>query len=119
MKRHGSTKGDRRVVVVGNGMVGHSFCERLVGRDATVTVCHSKTRSIEEVCRRADILVAAIGRARFVKGSWIKAGATVIDVGTNVVDDPVYLQLPFMTALHFKKEADLAKWDPSPCDARF
>ena len=40
-------------------------------------------------------------------------------VVTNVVDDPVYLQLPFMTALHFKKEADLAKWDPSPCDARF
>ena len=76
------------VVLGRSNIVGMPVALHLVGRDATVTVCHSKTRKIEEVCRRADILVAAIGRARFVQGSWIKPGATVIDVGTNAIDDP-------------------------------
>jgi 5,10-methylene-tetrahydrofolate dehydrogenase/methenyl tetrahydrofolate cyclohydrolase len=89
LDRSGARIAGADAVVLGrSNIVGMPVALLLVGRDATVTVCHSKTRSIEEVCRRADILVAAIGRARFVKGSWIKAGATVIDVGTNVVDDP-------------------------------
>ena len=59
----------------------------LVKRNATVTICHSRTRDLPDVIRGADILVAAIGRAHFVKGDWIKPGATVIDVGTNMIDD--------------------------------
>ncbi|HEX5137469.1 MAG TPA: bifunctional 5,10-methylenetetrahydrofolate dehydrogenase/5,10-methenyltetrahydrofolate cyclohydrolase [Planctomycetota bacterium] len=89
LDRSGTRIAGADAVVLGrSNIVGMPVALLLVGRDATVTVCHSKTRSIEEVCRRADILVAAIGRARFVKGSWIKPGATVIDVGTNVIDDP-------------------------------
>jgi methylenetetrahydrofolate dehydrogenase (NADP+) / methenyltetrahydrofolate cyclohydrolase len=89
LDRSGTKIAGADAVVLGrSNIVGMPVALLLVGRDATVTVCHSKTRSIEEVCRRADILVAAIGRARFVKGSWIKPGATVIDVGTNMIDDP-------------------------------
>lgn len=89
LDRSGTRIAGADAVVLGrSNIVGMPVALLLVARDATVTVCHSKTRSIEEVCRRADILVAAIGRARFVKGSWIKPGATVIDVGTNMIDDP-------------------------------
>jgi 5,10-methylene-tetrahydrofolate dehydrogenase/methenyl tetrahydrofolate cyclohydrolase len=76
------------VVLGRSNIVGMPVALLLIGRNATVTVCHSRTRRIDEVCRRADILVAAIGRARFVKGDWLKRGATVIDVGTNMIDDP-------------------------------
>jgi len=89
LDRSGARIAGTDAVVIGrSNIVGMPVALLLVGRDATVTVCHSKTRGIEEVCRRADILVAAIGRARFVQGSWIKPGATVIDVGTNAIDDP-------------------------------
>jgi methylenetetrahydrofolate dehydrogenase (NADP+)/methenyltetrahydrofolate cyclohydrolase len=57
----------------------------LTAADATVTLCHSKTESLAEVCRSADILVAAVGKANFVTSGFIKPGAAVIDVGTNVV----------------------------------
>jgi 5,10-methylene-tetrahydrofolate dehydrogenase/methenyl tetrahydrofolate cyclohydrolase len=60
----------------------------LVKENATVTICHSKTADLPSVCREADILIAAIGRAKMIKGDWIKPGAYVIDVGTNRVDDP-------------------------------
>jgi len=89
LDRSGTKIAGADAVVLGrSNIVGMPVALLLVGRDATVTVCHSKTRRIEEVCRRADILIAAIGRAHFVKGSWVKPGATVIDVGTNAVDDP-------------------------------
>jgi methylenetetrahydrofolate dehydrogenase (NADP+)/methenyltetrahydrofolate cyclohydrolase len=89
LDRTGTKIAGADAVVLGrSNIVGMPVALLLVGRDATVTVCHSKTRKIEEVCRRADILVAAIGRAHFVKGSWIRPGATVIDVGTNAIDDP-------------------------------
>jgi methylenetetrahydrofolate dehydrogenase (NADP+)/methenyltetrahydrofolate cyclohydrolase len=58
------------------------------GGDATVTVCHSKTRDLPAVCRTADILIAAIGKAEFVTRDMVKPGAVVIDVGINRVDDP-------------------------------
>lgn len=61
----------------------------LLQENATVTVCHSRTTDIEERVRAADILVAAIGKAHFVKGDWIKPGATVIDVGINSVGERV------------------------------
>ncbi len=77
-------------VVVGRSMiVGKPMALLLMGRgsDATVTVAHSRTRDLAEVCRRADILVAAVGIPEFIKGDWVKEGATVIDVGINRVED--------------------------------
>ena len=55
----------------------------LLAENATVTICHSRTRDLPAVCRRADVLIAAVGRPEMVKGSWVKPGATVIDVGIN------------------------------------
>jgi 5,10-methylene-tetrahydrofolate dehydrogenase/methenyl tetrahydrofolate cyclohydrolase len=60
----------------------------LVKENATVTICHSRTKDLPAVTRQADVLVAAIGRAEMVKGDWIQPGAHVIDVGVNRVDDP-------------------------------
>ncbi len=57
--------------------------------NATVTMCHSRTRDLPQVARRADVLIAAVGRARFVQGDWVKPGAAVIDVGINRTDDGV------------------------------
>jgi 5,10-methylene-tetrahydrofolate dehydrogenase/methenyl tetrahydrofolate cyclohydrolase len=59
----------------------------LVHRDATVTLCHSRTRDLPRICRQADILVAAVGRPQMVRGDWVKPGAFVIDVGVNRVED--------------------------------
>lgn len=74
--------------VVGRShIVGHPVAELLLDRDATVTVCHSRTRDLPSVTRRADILVAAIGRAGFIRGEHVKPGAIVIDVGINRVSD--------------------------------
>jgi methylenetetrahydrofolate dehydrogenase (NADP+)/methenyltetrahydrofolate cyclohydrolase len=73
------------VVVGRSNIVGKPLTALLIGESATVTVAHSKTRDLPEVCRRADLLFAAVGRAEMVKGDWIKPGATVIDVGINRV----------------------------------
>jgi methylenetetrahydrofolate dehydrogenase (NADP+)/methenyltetrahydrofolate cyclohydrolase len=71
-------------VVIGRSqLVGRPMAALLVNAHATVTVCHSQTKNLSDVVRRADIVVAAIGKAEFVKGDWIKPGATVIDVGMN------------------------------------
>ncbi|MCZ6571647.1 MAG: bifunctional methylenetetrahydrofolate dehydrogenase/methenyltetrahydrofolate cyclohydrolase FolD [Planctomycetota bacterium] len=80
-------EGANAVVLGRSNIVGMPVALLLIERNATVTVCHSRTRDVAEVCRGADILVAAIGRPRFVHGDWIKPGATVIDVGTNMIDD--------------------------------
>src|ERR1700678_225193 len=78
----------QEVVVVGRSdIVGKPVAMLLLNQNATVTVCHSKTRDLPEVCRRADILVAAIGRAGMVTPDYVKPGATVIDVGINRVTD--------------------------------
>jgi methylenetetrahydrofolate dehydrogenase (NADP+) / methenyltetrahydrofolate cyclohydrolase len=80
----GATVAGADAVVIGrSNIVGKPMAALLLSAHATVTVCHSKTRDLPEVVRRADIVVAAIGKARFVKGDWIKQGATVIDVGMN------------------------------------
>lgn len=76
-------KGKEAVVVGRSNIVGKPTAFMLLKRDATVTVCHSKTRGISEKIRLADIVVAAIGRPEFIKGDWIKPGAIVIDVGVN------------------------------------
>jgi methylenetetrahydrofolate dehydrogenase (NADP+)/methenyltetrahydrofolate cyclohydrolase len=71
-------------VVIGRSiLVGRPLLSLLLNANATVTVCHSQTRDLAEVCRRADILVAAVGSPRLVRGDWVKPGATVIDVGMN------------------------------------
>jgi methylenetetrahydrofolate dehydrogenase (NADP+)/methenyltetrahydrofolate cyclohydrolase len=74
----------REAVIVGrSNIVGKPMAALLLGADCTVTIAHSRTRDLPEVCRRADILVAALGRPEFIQGSWIRPGATVIDVGIN------------------------------------
>jgi methylenetetrahydrofolate dehydrogenase (NADP+)/methenyltetrahydrofolate cyclohydrolase len=77
--------GAQAVVVGRSNIVGKPMAVLLTAADATVTVCHSKTRDLAAEVGRADILVAAIGRAEMIRGDWIKPGATVIDVGTNRV----------------------------------
>lgn len=74
----------RECVVVGrSNIVGKPMALLLLAENGTVTICHSKTKNLAEVCRRADILVVAIGRPEFIKGDMVKTGATVIDVGMN------------------------------------
>ena len=74
----------RRAVVLGrSNIVGKPMAALLLQEHCTVTIAHSRTRDLAEECRRADILVAAVGRAKMVKGDWLKPGATVIDVGIN------------------------------------
>jgi len=79
--------GANAVVLGRSDIVGKPMALLLLHANATVTICHSKTRDLPEVIRRADILVAAIGKAGFVQADWIQTGAAVIDVGTNKVTD--------------------------------
>jgi methylenetetrahydrofolate dehydrogenase (NADP+)/methenyltetrahydrofolate cyclohydrolase len=79
----GSLAGLEAVVIGRSNIVGKPMAALLLGENATVTICHSRTRDLADVVRRADIVVAAIGRAEMVRGEWIKPGATVIDVGIN------------------------------------
>ena len=86
--REGVEMSGARACVVGRSrIVGRPMATLLLQRDATVTVCHSRTRNLSEVTREADILVAAIGRAGFIRGEHVKPGATVIDVGMNRISD--------------------------------
>jgi methylenetetrahydrofolate dehydrogenase (NADP+) / methenyltetrahydrofolate cyclohydrolase len=86
--RHGSLSGMEAVVVGRSNIVGKPMFNLLLRDSCTVTVAHSRTRDLPEVCRRADIVVAAVGRPEMVRGDWIKPGATVIDVGINRVPAP-------------------------------
>jgi methylenetetrahydrofolate dehydrogenase (NADP+)/methenyltetrahydrofolate cyclohydrolase/formyltetrahydrofolate synthetase len=80
-------KGKNAVVLGRSDIVGSPVSYLLKNADATVTVCHSRTENLEEYIKRADVLVAAIGKPNFVKGGWLKPGAVVIDVGTNYIPD--------------------------------
>jgi methylenetetrahydrofolate dehydrogenase (NADP+)/methenyltetrahydrofolate cyclohydrolase len=80
---HASLAGLEAVVVGRSNIVGKPVAQLLLAENATVTIAHSKTRDLPTVCGRADLLVAAIGQPEFVRGYWIKPGATVIDVGIN------------------------------------
>jgi len=89
LKRSGARlEGSRAVVLGRSNIVGMPVALLLIKHDATVTVCHSRTRDLPQVCRGADILIAAVGQAELVRGDWIRPGATVIDVGINRVEDP-------------------------------
>ncbi|MGD8809166.1 MAG: bifunctional methylenetetrahydrofolate dehydrogenase/methenyltetrahydrofolate cyclohydrolase FolD [Gammaproteobacteria bacterium] len=81
----GDLSGMEAVIVGRSNIVGKPMAALLLGENCTVTVAHSRTRDLPAVCRRADILVAAVGRAEMVRGDWVKPGATVIDVGINRV----------------------------------
>jgi len=81
-------EGANAVVLGRSNIVGMPVALLLVKRNATVTICHSRTRDLPGVTRQADILIAAVGRPEMVKKDWVKPGAVVIDVGTNRVDDP-------------------------------
>jgi methylenetetrahydrofolate dehydrogenase (NADP+) / methenyltetrahydrofolate cyclohydrolase len=80
-------EGARAVVLGRSNIVGLPTAFLLIHRNATVTICHSRTRDLPDIVRQADILVAAIGKPHFVKADWLKPGATVIDVGTNAIPD--------------------------------
>jgi methylenetetrahydrofolate dehydrogenase (NADP+) / methenyltetrahydrofolate cyclohydrolase len=82
----GNLTGLHAVIVGRSNIVGKPMAQLLLRENCTVTVAHSRTRNLAAECRRADILVAAVGRPRLIKGDWIQPGATVIDVGINRID---------------------------------
>jgi methylenetetrahydrofolate dehydrogenase (NADP+)/methenyltetrahydrofolate cyclohydrolase len=87
LRRHDVVLEGAEAVVIGRSdLVGRPVSALLLAANATVTVCHSRTRDLGEVCRRADVLVAAVGVPGLVKGDWVKAGAVVIDVGSPAPD---------------------------------
>lgn len=91
-------KGKNAVVVGRSNIVGKPAAMLLLSRHATVTICHSRTADLAAEVRRGDVVVAAVGKARLIKGDWIKPGAAVIDVGTNRVDDKLVGDVDFESA---------------------
>ena len=88
LDRHQIPLEGRRAVVIGRSqLVGKPLAALLLARHATVTVAHSRSRDLAEIAREAEILVAAVGRARLVRGDWVRPGAVVLDVGINRLDD--------------------------------
>jgi methylenetetrahydrofolate dehydrogenase (NADP+)/methenyltetrahydrofolate cyclohydrolase len=99
LRRHDvALEGAEAVVVGRSDLVGKPVAALLLAANATVTICHSRTRDLAAVCRRADVLVAAVGRPRFVAGDWVKEGAAVIDVGINRTDEGVVGDVDFAAA---------------------
>ncbi|GGZ36184.1 bifunctional 5,10-methylenetetrahydrofolate dehydrogenase/5,10-methenyltetrahydrofolate cyclohydrolase [Asticcacaulis endophyticus] len=88
VKTHGdgSLSGMNAVIVGRSNIVGKPMAQLLLNQDCTVTIAHSKTRNLKELCLTADILVAAVGRPKFIAGDWVKDGAYVIDVGINRIE---------------------------------
>jgi methylenetetrahydrofolate dehydrogenase (NADP+)/methenyltetrahydrofolate cyclohydrolase len=97
--RLGDLSGLEAVVVGRSNIVGRPMAQLLVRENCTVTIAHSRTRDLPAVVRRADIVVAAAGRAEMVKGDWLKPGATVIDVGINRVDGKLVGDVDFASAV--------------------
>jgi methylenetetrahydrofolate dehydrogenase (NADP+)/methenyltetrahydrofolate cyclohydrolase len=91
-------EGAEAVVVGRSILVGRPLASLLLNANATVTVCHSRTPDLAAVCRRADILVAAVGSPRLVRAEWVKPGAAVIDVGMNRTDDGLVGDVDFDAA---------------------
>ena len=84
----GDLSGQRAVIVGRSHIVGKPMAALLLAESCTVSICHSRTHDLEERCREADILVAAVGRPEMIRGDWVKPGAVVIDVGINRIDAP-------------------------------
>ena len=110
--------GTRAVVIGRSDIVGKPMAMLLLNRNATVTVCHSKTKDLPGVCREADILVAALGRAAFVTPEFVKPGATVIDVGTTKMEDRAFVEKLFAAGSKrhaaFEKRGSLVLGDVHP-----
>ncbi|MTE00912.1 bifunctional methylenetetrahydrofolate dehydrogenase/methenyltetrahydrofolate cyclohydrolase FolD [Paracoccus sp. YIM 132242] len=94
----GDLSGKNALVIGRSNIVGKPMAQLLLRDSATVTVAHSRTANLPALCRQADIVVAAVGRARFVQGDWIKPGAVVIDVGINRTDDGLVGDVDFDSA---------------------
>jgi methylenetetrahydrofolate dehydrogenase (NADP+)/methenyltetrahydrofolate cyclohydrolase len=92
-------EGAEAVVIGRSNLFGKPMAQLLLQANATVTTCHSRTRDLPDVARRADVLIAAIGRAKMVGGDWIKPGAAVIDVGINRTDDGLVGDVDFDAAV--------------------
>jgi methylenetetrahydrofolate dehydrogenase (NADP+) / methenyltetrahydrofolate cyclohydrolase len=95
----GELRGARALVLGRSNIVGKPMAALLLGADCTVTIAHSRTRDLPEECRRADVLVAAVGRPEMVRGDWVKPGAVVIDVGINRVDGELVGDVAFEEAV--------------------
>ena len=109
----GDLTGKRAVVIGRSVLVGRPIAQLLLQADCTVTIAHSRTVDLPAVCREADILVAAVGRPRMIRGDWIKPGATVIDVGINRIpfDDPEKAaagRTKVVGDVHFKEASQVA-----------
>ncbi|MDG4648231.1 bifunctional methylenetetrahydrofolate dehydrogenase/methenyltetrahydrofolate cyclohydrolase FolD [Roseibacterium sp. SDUM158017] len=108
-EHHGDLSGLEAVVVGRSNIVGKPMAQLLLGDSCTVTLAHSRTRDLGEVCRRADILVAAVGRPEMIGGDWVKPGATVIDVGINRVPHPEdATRTRLVGDVHFASAAEVA-----------
>ncbi|MDO9525268.1 MAG: bifunctional methylenetetrahydrofolate dehydrogenase/methenyltetrahydrofolate cyclohydrolase FolD [Gemmobacter sp.] len=103
---HGNLAGLNAVVVGRSNIVGKPMAQLLLGDSCTVTIAHSRTKELAEVCRRADILVAAVGRAEMITGDFVRPGATVIDVGINRVERDGKMRL--VGDVHFASAAEVA-----------
>jgi methylenetetrahydrofolate dehydrogenase (NADP+)/methenyltetrahydrofolate cyclohydrolase len=111
----GDLAGLRAVVVGRSVLVGRPIAQLLLQADCTVTIAHSRSRDLPAICREADILVAAVGRPRMIRGDWIKPGAAVIDVGINRVpfDDPEKAaagRTKVVGDVNFKEASQVAGW---------
>ena len=111
----GDLTGLNAVVVGRSVLVGRPVAQLLLQADCTVTIAHSRSRDLPAICRGADILVAAVGRPRMIRGDWIKPGAAVIDVGINRVpfDDPEKAaagRTKVVGDVHFKEASQVAGW---------
>jgi methylenetetrahydrofolate dehydrogenase (NADP+)/methenyltetrahydrofolate cyclohydrolase len=99
LRRSGAELEGAEAVVVGRSdLVGRPVSSLLLAANATVTMCHSRTRDLAEVCRRGDVLVAAVGRPRLITGDMVKSGATVIDVGTTRAEEGLVGDVDFDSA---------------------
>src|SRR5579872_2165354 len=111
----GDLAGKRAVVVGRSVLVGRPVAQLLLQAECNLTIAHSRTADLRAVCREADILVAAVGRPRMIRGDWIKPGAAVIDVGINRVpfDDPIKAaegRTKVVGDVHFKEASQVAGW---------
>jgi methylenetetrahydrofolate dehydrogenase (NADP+)/methenyltetrahydrofolate cyclohydrolase len=104
----GDLKGARALVLGRSAIVGKPMASLLLAADCTVTVAHSRTQDLAGECRRADILVAAVGRPEMVRGDWIKPGATIIDVGINRVAGAVEGKTRLVGDVAFAEAAEVA-----------
>ena len=99
LRRHDVVLEGAEAVIVGRSdLVGKPVAALLLAENATVTSCHSRTRDLAAACRRADVLIAAVGRPRMIEGDWVKPGATVIDVGINRTDSGLVGDVDFAAA---------------------